>query len=148
MTTTRAAVYSRQGSFILHPEHETTAGVVIGGEPYTSLLSDQCDETELGQAVRRSIAASMAGVPHPTDWQRILEPLLRAANVTSWATFVKGTRLVSIQSTGGAITLVPASNLGARNGFESLQEKSVVVDPDASLRELGAKVRRQLIEAT
>lgn len=62
-----ASLFCRRDRLFVQPYHETTDGVLLGGEPVESLEPSSSDQ-ELGEAILRSLGHSKIGVPHPTNW--------------------------------------------------------------------------------
>jgi hypothetical protein len=59
------------------------------------------------------------GVQRPSQeqWGSLLRPLLEAAGVASWRTFMNGARDLSVFEDAGVIELLPSINLGPKGGF-------------------------------
>lgn len=138
-----ATVFRRRAHFIIHPSSCSTDGLWIGSEPYVRLPVD-CTDGQLGATLLSALESSKTGVPHPTEWKGLLEPLLQAAGVKSWGAFAKNAVCVLVSEEADNIELVPTVNLGAREGFEEDEEKkksmAIPVGPDA----LGTHVREAI----
>lgn len=81
--------------------------------------------------VLAALALSRADVKHPDDWRSVLAPLLSAAGVKSWPTFVKGTKSIEVEAAAdSSMKLIPTRNLGATDGFEPVVEKTIAVTAD------------------
>ena len=117
-----ATVYRRRADFIIHPDSCTTVEAWILSEPCVRLPVD-CTDGQLGATVLSALERSKTGVPHPTEWKGLLEPLLQAAGVKSWGAFAKNAVCVLVSEEANNIELVPTVNLGAREGFEEDEEK-------------------------
>lgn len=140
----RAAVYRRGGKFFIHSCSKTTAGVWVLSEPI-SVVSPEDGVRELGRMVLLALDASRENVPHPTDWKGILSPVLALSGVRSWAAFAKNASYVEIEGEEGNLTLTPAENLGAREGFREEPSKRVsVMSDDVGI--LGAEIAELLAE--
>jgi hypothetical protein len=96
----------------------------------------------LGEAILDSLCQFKNGVPHPSDWGKVLQPLNEAAGVKGWASFVKGTRSCEIADDGTTLTFVPMRNAGARKGFQSLNDSSVKLPATATPDEVGWTLRK------
>jgi hypothetical protein len=62
---------------------------------------------ELGRAIEQALARSQEGVPTPPPDARIDKPLLAAAGVRSWTTFMKLSKHVSVVSDGSLLKVTP-----------------------------------------
>jgi hypothetical protein len=107
----------------------TTDGVPISTDDVAVFDLSVSDEI-LGRALVDAIGRAQGGVrPLRTDeWQAALEPLLRAAGVSSWRAFVRGCRDVSVFSDVGVVRLVPSINLGSKEGFEGLEDRQLTAN--------------------
>jgi hypothetical protein len=72
-----------------------------------------------------ALEASKIGVPHPTDFSSLLQPLLAAANARNYSSFVKNTFLVEVMRESSRITFLPTRNEGARGGFAPIDDKAI-----------------------
>ncbi|MDB5677691.1 hypothetical protein [Sphingomonas bacterium] len=114
--TKLAAIYERKGALFISASHQTKAGFWIDDEEVVTLIQPSAEE--LGGAVEAALARSTEGVPTPPPTARIERPLLKAAGVGSWATFMNLSRHVGISSEHGVVKLTPYRNLGSKGGFE------------------------------
>ena len=143
-----AAAYRRRDKIILGRVDHTRDGIPFGPvDPV--VLSSAAEDAALGRAVLVAISSSRLGVDPlgQADWDHGLRHLLRAAEVNSWRTFVRGTRSVDIWSTPGRVELDPLVNLGARSGFGGRAADSIEVGSDDADR-VGKALRRALDLAT
>jgi hypothetical protein len=111
-------VYLRSGRLILERVDVTTDGVPIGTDDLL-VTSPDIPDAELGGRLLAIIDRAKQGVPHPTqdEWDSMLKPLLDAAGVPSWRTFMNGAKDLSVFQADGAIELFPTTNLGPKGGF-------------------------------
>ena len=135
-------VYERRGMLYLQASSQTEEGVWVLDGGVSELPSNAPDET-LGEAVRSALLQSK-GVPHPTRWDRLMEPLLASAGVKSWKTFVNGTRCVSVESEKRGWKLIHFRNLGAKHGFEPVPSAEIDLPPGTNLADKGRSVRDAL----
>jgi hypothetical protein len=142
-----ASIYLRKQDILIHASSRTTAGVWIMAEPIARLDADCLDE-RLGEAARAALEGSCQGVPHPASWTGFFAPVLRLAKVRSWAAFVKGARLVCLEQEAGEIKLIPAGNIGPKEGFEDRPSAIAVIPQGASAGAIGAAVRDALARAS
>jgi hypothetical protein len=128
-----ASIYERKGALFVTAAHQTKAGFWIDDDRVVSL--NQSTPEELGRAVEFALALSRSGVPTPPPAQRIDRPLLEAAGVGSWATFMKLSTLVSISMDGDVLKATPYRNLGGKGGFEP--QPDIAIQPPISAAALG-----------
>ena len=138
------SVYLRRGSLLVVPMAETVEGLQISVEPALRASMESASPEAIGTSLVDWMKYSREGVPHPSDWSSVRSVLLEAAKVKSWATFVKGARLLSCCEEPNGYSLTPYRNLGAKEGFLPLQEDVVVVAASAPAPELGAAVMKML----
>jgi hypothetical protein len=114
-----ATIYERKGKVYVHSSSRTTAGIWIINAPV--LAVDASDMAGVGSAVRRCLAASREGVPHPQSFERLFDPVLILAGVKSFNTFVKSAKCVEAEARDDAsLTLTPTRNEGVDGGFAPL----------------------------
>lgn len=129
-----AKVYRRNGVWIFHTDCKTTAGVWVAAAPF---LRSDGDPAELGECLVQVLNSSVEGIPHPTQWSNLFNPVLELAGVKSWNAFVKGAMLVGIESDTNDITLTPHRTLSPKEGFEPIHDCSVSLLADAAASKLG-----------
>ena len=56
---------------------------------------------------------------------RLDGPLLKAANVSSWKTFVQSAKHVGVCQSADSLEITPYKNLGAKEGFEPVASDAV-----------------------
>jgi hypothetical protein len=132
-----AQVCNHSGEWYYRPFSRTSAGVRVGSEIVLK-IPDSASALEKGQTAVLALQHSLDDVPHPDRWIDPCEDaLLRAAGVTRWATFMKGTQSLAIELEGSSMKLVPERNLGAKGGFERLENKSTEIEYPADLASIG-----------
>ena len=126
--TRKATLYRRNRRVLVNRVDMTTDGIPFSTDEIHSFEAPFA-EAELGRALRMVIAGARSGLPplQREDWERLLQPLLRAAGVSSWRTFVRGCRDVSVFEDDGVIRFVPSVNLGPTEGFEGIAERETVI---------------------
>ncbi len=126
-----ASLYQRGSFLFILPNHRTTKGIWVSGVPVMVIEEGAVDAITIASKVREALSASVYDAPQPSQEQYkiLFQPVLDAANVKSWATFMKGTRYVDLILADGAITLTPTRNAGAREGFKFTPAENLVV-PD------------------
>lgn len=135
-----AAIYERKGTVFVTPSHRTKAGFWIDDDVVVALVAPTPEE--LGRAIEDALERSQPGVPTPAPNARIDNPLLKAALVGSWGTFMKLSKHVSVSSDGGVMRLTPYRNLGSKGGFEPQASQPLQSRP--STPELGEAVMAAL----
>lgn len=139
----RATVYRRGPALLVHPSSRTTDGVWILSEPCVRLPSD-CSDVEMGNAVLSALEGSKSPVPHPSQWKRVLEPLLKAAGVEAWKTFAKSAVCVEVEAQDGQLEFIPTENLGGDEGFQADESKKTGVTLPTTSEVVGATLRKVL----
>lgn len=128
-----AAIYERKGKLFVHSSSRTTAGVWIATAP--ALATDKEHLSELGHHIAECLKASREGVPHPSSFGSLFDPVLDLAGVKSFSIFAKSSKCVGVETADGqVVTLVPTRNEGAEGGFSPLSEKiEVTITSDDAL---------------
>ncbi len=139
-----AALLQRENKVMIHPWARSISGVMFGIEPY--LVIEGQDPNTLGSAIRRVLAASKSGEPHPDprDSSKRLQPLLKVAGVRSWSALVRGARSVEIADDGREVVFTPTQNCGAKGGFVELVELEITVSQGVRDSALGASALKAL----
>lgn len=132
-----ATVYCRYGILFTESSSKTTAGVWIGTSPLCK-IEPGSTQSIIGEAAVKALNASQEGVPHPTNWNGLLTPLLELAGVKSWATFMRNAKCLTLEAEGGRLKIIPQRNLGPKEGYESLPERIVELALGSSPGEIGA----------
>ena len=131
----KASAYEWRGRIFLHAFSKTSGGGPwVLGPPV--LAADPRDPAELGRAILSALAGSKEGVPHPSNWDELLAPLMKLTGAKSSSAFENSARCVGIMYQDGHVTFTPKRNFGARNGYQPLKEKDRTSLPDVT--ELGA----------
>jgi hypothetical protein len=137
-----AAVFLREADYLVEPNSRTDTGLWLSADPVTR-LPRPVTAAELGSAVRRALATSRQGLPHPANWRRFPSSLLRVARLQSWAALQRTADRCEVQVSEAGVLAVPCANGGTRGderGYHSLEEQAVVVPVDGSDEDLGAAV--------
>jgi hypothetical protein len=114
----RAIAYQKGDDIFFHPSSKTVAGVWILSDPIIKLKI--YDHEKLGMAALDALNHSKTSVPNPLVWKGLFDPMLREARVKSWSAFSKSAKCVEIEFSTNRISMLPTRNLGAKSGFESL----------------------------
>jgi hypothetical protein len=128
-----ATIYEHKGKLYVHSSSKTTAGVWVINAP--ALTADKANASELGRAIRECLAASREGVPHPSSFANLFDPVLGLAGVSSFGTFVKSAKCVEVETSDDVTaTLIPTRNEGVYDGFTPLPNKTAAaLDSDEVL---------------
>jgi hypothetical protein len=139
-----ATVYLRSKRLILERVDVTTDGVPIGTDDLLVVPSD-IPAAELGTQLLGIMKRARQSVPHPSQdqWDSLLRPLLDAAGVSSWRTFMNGARDLSVFDDNGVIELLPSTNLGPKGGF-AVDEPGLRRVPKSDPTLLGHSVKAAL----
>lgn len=133
-------MYRRRGVFIVERVDTTVDGIPFATADLTVLPLDTSPD-KLGHTLVMTVDRARVGLPalKQDDWEAQLTPLLDAAGVSSWRTFVRGTREVAVFAESDWIDLLPTSNLGSTEGFEAREDLGVRKGR-SDIRQLGAAV--------
>lgn len=126
----RTIVVSRfRGRIFVQSYAISTAGVCIATEFIETMPSD-ISPNELAVSARRMFSHSISGVPHPTDFKKVAEPLLKVAGVKSWATFGNNSDSCSVSEIDGSYEIIPERKFkrqGAKTGV--VESKRILNNP-------------------
>jgi hypothetical protein len=128
-----AAIYERKGALFVLAAHQTRAGFWIDDDIVISLRDPTTEE--LGRAISSALTRSRSGVPTPLPTVRTDQPILKAASVGSWATFMKSSKHVSVSKSDSGFKVTSYRNLGSREGFEP--DADLELECETSLSDLG-----------
>jgi hypothetical protein len=120
----RAVAYKRGFRVVICPESETTAGVWILDSP---AVVGSTDLDALGRQLIEALGHSRRQIPHPTVWSGLFDPVLHAAGVRSYSTFMKSALCVGVSWSEVGVQLTPYRNLGSRDGFDHMASKTTLV---------------------
>jgi hypothetical protein len=120
----RAVAYKRGSRVVICPESETTAGVWILDSP---AVVGSTDLDRLGKQLIEALGASRRLIPHPTVWSGLFDPVLHAAGVRSYSTFMKSALGVGASWSEVGVHLTPYRNLGRKEGFDHIDSKTMMV---------------------
>ena len=129
--------FFRKRDLVLSPMSRTVHGAWIVS-PVVRKLPVDSGATERSEAIKASLKCSLAGVPHPTGWNALMQPILECAEVDSWAAFVRGASCVSVElkDDENTIKFIPHRNLGPVDGFEPMPEFAIQVSQKVTPQEL------------
>lgn len=142
----RATVYSRQKKIFVQASSRTVDGIWVASGP-VSYLGDSCSDEELGSCVVCVVNGSVDGISPVREWNSLILPVLRAADVKSWAKFVRGTVSVEIEMSCDLVSVILMENLGASGGFEPIPEVAPLKALACNAEQVGAEVRRGIHQA-
>jgi CDI immunity protein len=143
-----ASIYASRKALVILAEATTDAGFTMASLP-VERLSSEADETTIGAAALRVLAACPVGVQAPArdEYAERLAPVWRAAGVRSWQALARNAVLCQVHEGPGRITVVPTRHGGMRGpdrGFHDLPEQAIEVQGNATALELGAAMREAL----
>lgn len=137
-----ASVYKLKDRLLIHAESKTTSGIWISCEPFLPLPLDS-DASAVGDSVLSALAASLSGVPLPTDWKFAAKARLSAAGLRSERSFMLGSELVTVTKEKSRYLLEPHHNGGTsgdNKGFHPLPELQRTIDLNCGARQIGSAV--------
>jgi hypothetical protein len=136
-----ATTYKRKGKIFFHSSSKTTAGVWIATGPFLS-IEDSEQSSKKGNYIKEVLKSSEEGITHPNSWENLFEPILNLAGVKSWSTFAKSAISCSIELENDELQFIPNRNLGPREGYEPIHERTLIVSFDTSIEKIGYMLDR------
>jgi hypothetical protein len=132
-------IYGRQGFCYISPDDRTVDGVWIGSGHVVKV--EASDPDEIGGAVLSALGRSRGGAPHPRqeEWaeqrRRALAPILEAAGLRTWRSFVRTAQLITACGADGGVIVELWAHDGRRlDVFVPAVERHperLPLDPDA-----------------
>lgn len=134
----RAGAYKRDKNIYLYPMSKTTTGLWIGTFPGIA-IDDRKSPLEKGKSLREVLQHSREGLPHPRDWDALLELFLKEVGAKSWSAFAKNALSCAIDLKGDQLVFLPYRNSGAKNhyNFLPLEDRKMSISSGATDEELG-----------
>lgn len=109
--------YESKGVIYLETDWQTTVGVSIGQEPVFAVAKR--DVAKLDSAIRVCLDGVRKGVPHPTDWKKVVRPLFAIAPFKTDRALMAVAKAASIVDFGDQVEISPFKNEGTREGYRS-----------------------------
>jgi hypothetical protein len=109
--------YESKGVIYLETKWQTTVGLSIGREPVFSVAKQ--DLQSLDGAIRACLDGVRKGVPHPTDWKKVVRPLFTITPFKTDRALMAVAKCASIVDFGDRVEMDPFRNEGLREGFRS-----------------------------
>lgn len=127
----RAQVDLRRKEYIVWSSSQTVSGIWRANGAFRR-VAVTAPAGELAGAVQWALSQSRAGLPDtgrggPLPFQPVLDDL----KLSSYATYVKGTRSAAVESEGAATTITPYLNQGGRGGFAAALDRAVTLESPA-----------------
>jgi hypothetical protein len=137
----------RQGQYLVAVYSQTGMGVwVIDGLP--TLLPQEIPTEQLGAMIKEMLDKSRFGLPELTRDSQPARPMLDMLGLRDYATYMKGTKSISVYLEDHTIDITPEHNGGSRQGFTPILEAERTLTDDASAELLGAEVIASFDRAT
>jgi len=133
-----AGAYKRDKKIYLNSESKTTTGIWIGTSP--RIIFDETEPPSVkGKYIREVLRHSQEGVPHPTDWENLMQNFLKEVGAKSWSKFAKTALSCTIELEGDRLAFLPYRNSGPRENynFVPIRDRKLTISFDASDEELG-----------
>jgi hypothetical protein len=137
------AAYESKGVIYLETEWQTTVGLSIGEEPVFAVAKQ--DLQKLDSAIRACLDGVRKGVPHPTDWKKVVRPLFTITPFKSDRALMAVAKCASIVDFGDHMEIDPFRNEGTREGFRSDGKNKITCRLEDNL---GARLIEALERAT
>lgn len=134
-----ATVNERDGVLFICPSSLTVDGIWIDTGPLFK-IEPGSSKHAIGEAILTALDASRVSVPQPSDWSSVTQPLLQAAGVKSWSTFMKRAKAVILRQDEIGLSLIPHKNLGPKEGFQAILENIATLRFPSSAQSIGNAV--------
>ena len=120
-----ASLYLRQEKIFILPEVKTTNGLwLISGPGH--VLDDVQDLDAVAHAARDALSSSGHIVPMPSRDDTATEVLLRLTGLSSYRTFMKGAKSVSLSEVDEFTKLTPMRRVGS-SGFDYIASQAITI---------------------
>jgi hypothetical protein len=126
-----AMLYERGGQIYITPESLTLDGFWAASG--TVFAVDSTATKEIAERLLRAFELSTAGAPTPPPGKNLMKPVLALAGVSSFGRFMHGTAAVRGSLSDEGLRLTPMRNAGPKEGFQLLQDESVLIEPRVDL---------------
>ncbi|GAB4561699.1 MAG: hypothetical protein Tsb0020_09400 [Haliangiales bacterium] len=138
-----ATIDNRKGRWIIGGWSQTVDGAWIQDDEYY-VLDEPIGIDEVVKNLMAALSRSRLGIPHPQDFTNHMAPLLNAAGVRSWRSYVNGTKSTTVKQVEEKITLTPMANHGPREGFSLLNDRMIEVAAPFTTPVLGQAILQAL----
>jgi hypothetical protein len=108
-------------------QNTTASGLGVTTGPMFNVAAD--DPAELGDAIRKCLEASSAGVPDPEDFKSLAKEMIRFAGERSWKSFTTGAAMSAIWDDGSQLKIIPHVP-AERGSFDGREDEAVVCPRD------------------
>lgn len=111
-------VFQRPDGYFVVSAEQTTGGLWLYVSEPPTVIEPSADAVQLGTVVGSCLAHPRPIVPHPSqnDWTEVrrasLAPIMRAAKVRSWRSFLATARLISVDRSDQQYTVTPMQRRG------------------------------------
>ncbi len=147
-TLKAASIYVRDSRCFIGTSDRTTDGVWIGRGNTTVVHLDQNEA--LGAAVLDALRLSRTKIPHPaqSEWtavrRRSLDPIVAAAGLRSWRSFIRSAQLISVHLEADTLELELYERDDRRSGFFKSFENRRTASPICQPSSIGLAVHEIL----
>jgi hypothetical protein len=133
-----AGAYKRERKIYLSPRSKTTTGIWIGTSPRMAFHETEAPSIK-GKHIREVLKHSQEGVPHPADWENLMQNFLKEVGAKSWSKFAKTALSCTIELDGNQLEFLPWRNSGPTENynFVPIRDRKMTISFDASDEELG-----------
>lgn len=121
MTESLISVYQRPDGYFVVSAERTTDGLWLDVDEPPTVIEPSADAARLGTVCGLVLANPRPTVPHPlqSEWTEVrrasLDPIIRAAKVRSWRSFLATARLVTVDRSDQQYTVTPMRRRGKPN---------------------------------
>lgn len=138
-----ASIYLKDGVIRIISKAKTLEGAIMEEKPVFFLQETDPFEA-IGQKTLEALSLFGKVIPYPKNqeaWKARQLEWCKSMKIKSWRTFAKGTKSLDIEMDNNNIIITPLKNMGSKEGFDWLENKSRPAPTDPE------KLGRAILEA-
>lgn len=139
-----AYIFEYKDRLVFAPGCYTTKGFLLAWPPISAITSRT--PAEIGALIASALANSKEGIPHPSSWNGLFDPVLKAAGAASLVKFHESAKCVVAEQENDVLLLKPLRNAGKKGGF--VQTDTVIPCVHAQASDYGEMLLLALTEAS
>lgn len=122
----RAQVDLRRKEYIVWSSSQTVSGIWRMNGAFRR-VAGTAPAAELAEAIDWALAQSRTGAPDLTTRRGPVpfQPVLDALNLSSYASYTRGTRSTAVERDGEVVSVIPYRNKGPREGFAAALDEAI-----------------------
>jgi hypothetical protein len=134
------SVYARHDGWYINAMSQTTTGLYISTPPYLREYANISSQG-LGEAALLALSKCQFGVPHPTEWDHLLQPILDLAGVRTWTQFMRDVPSIDADYDEEEFVFRPTKNYGPKQEYGEATAKPIRIPKDSSPELIGEMMR-------